>query len=202
MSTPKSKERYDKRLQEYRDRVRVEGAVAKVRLSQGLEATIDSDKAEIVSKYKWHVVRSHRCMYACANIYRDGSPTTLRLHRLIMGLGPESRVQVDHQDGNGLNNRRSNLRAATHAENQRNREVSANNRLGYKGVSPWRGKYRATIRGNGKQKWVGAFETVEEAAAAYNHAAIKHFGDFARLSTIPTSKPPSSSTPDKQAAIA
>jgi hypothetical protein len=99
----------------------------------------------------------------------------------LMGL------DVDHINGNPLDNRKCNLRVVSHQENCFNRKLSKNNSTGYKGVSIFRpnGKYKASIKVNYKQIHLGYFETPEDAALAYNNAATKYFGEFARLNEIP-----------------
>jgi hypothetical protein len=99
------------------------------------------------------------------------------MHRLIMGPGP----QVDHKDGNGLNNRRSdNLRFATDTQNRANQKVRKDSTTGFKGVRPHRDKFQARIRVKGREITLGSFATPEEAALAYNAAAKECFGEFAR----------------------
>lgn len=102
------------------------------------------------------------------------------IHRLIMsrvlGRHLQRDEQVDHRDGNGLNNSRSNLRIATQSQNNGNRGVQNNNRLGVKGVRAQRGKFVARFR----QKHLGTFDTPELAYAAYLETAKKYFGEFAR----------------------
>lgn len=91
--------------------------------------------------------------------------------------------QVDHINGNRGDNRISNLRLATCSENLCNRVRQKNNTSGLKGVS-WIGQYQkwqATIRFGGRNKFLGRFDTKEEAANAYNEAALKHHGEFAML---------------------
>lgn len=94
---------------------------------------------------------------------------------------------LDHIDGNGLNNHPDNLREATHTENMQNRRKHRNNTSGYKGVSWIRryGKWQATISVNGKNINLGRFDCKVEAARAYNQAAIQHYGDRAELNKLP-----------------
>lgn len=104
------------------------------------------------------------------------------LHRLIMGE-PEG-LEVDHRNGDGLDNRRQNLRVATHAQNLANQRLSAANTSGFKGVSfdrtrpnkPW----AAYIKHGGRKLFLGRHETREAAAAAYDAKARELFGEFAR----------------------
>jgi len=106
-------------------------------------------------------------------------------HRLawlyVTGQWPEN--DVDHEDGNGLNNRWHNLRAATKAQNGANRGATKRNKTGFKGVSRTKdGRYRATIQVNGRWRWLGAFDTAEKAHEAYQQSARQLAGEFARPS--------------------
>lgn len=90
---------------------------------------------------------------------------------------------IDHVDGDVTNNRISNLRAATPSENGGNSTRSKNNKSGFKGVS-WvksQGKWSAYIKHNRKRIHLGRFYHLEDAARAYDRAALQHFGEFARL---------------------
>ena len=95
--------------------------------------------------------------------------------------------QIDHIDGNALNNRFENLRLATPAQNLVNRGAHKNNKLGIKGVSKFRNKYKAQIQARGQKIHLGCFKTPEEASAAYTKAAEKYFGVFAKVDNL---KPP------------
>jgi len=101
------------------------------------------------------------------------------MHILITGYKIGRRV--DHINGNGLDNRRSNLRIATSQQNNRNRKICNLNTSGFKGVRLDRNKWRADIRIDGKRKNLGRFVNPEAAAAAYDEAARKYFGEFATL---------------------
>lgn len=99
---------------------------------------------------------------------------------LVTGSWPER--DIDHRDGDGLNNRWRNLREATSAQNSANRRLSRNNTSGAKGVS-WRtdlGKWKATIEVARRRRHLGFFVDKADAAAAYEAAAMEHFGEFAR----------------------
>ena len=108
-----------------------------------------------------------------------------RAHRLawlyMTGSFPEPGLQIDHIDGNGLNNRFDNLRVVTNRQNTSNSRVYKNNQLGIRGVDKFAGKYRATIQKDGKGLHLGYFDTPEEASAAYQKAARELFGDYRRV---------------------
>jgi hypothetical protein len=116
---------------------------------------------------------------------KDGDYRPLRMHRLIMGQPPNGR-EVDHINGDGLNNRRSNLRWATRQQNCQNGRPRSNARSKLKGAQ-WcssQSKWGAEIKHNGRVKQLGYFQTEQEAAAAYDAAASKAFGEFARLNAV------------------
>lgn len=102
------------------------------------------------------------------------------MHREIMNA-PDG-VQVDHINGDSLDNRKINLRLCTNAENLRNRGKQINNTSGYKGVcwSVRKQKWQAQIKVDRKAKFLGNFETPEDAARAYDAAAKKYHGEFAK----------------------
>lgn len=106
-----------------------------------------------------------------------------RAHRLafLYMLGRWPNEQVDHKDGDGTNNKWSNLREATASQNATNRGPSCVNGLGLKGVYPTpSGKYTAAIQKHGKQVWLGTYVTAQEALKAHTAAEQKLFGDFCR----------------------
>ena len=95
-------------------------------------------------------------------------------------------LEVDHIDGNHLNNQKSNLRLATSSQNKMNRGPRKDNKSGYKGVS-WhkqRNQWTARIMANGKYQHLGLFGNILDAVKTYNEAAIKYFGEFAWINKI------------------
>lgn len=90
--------------------------------------------------------------------------------------------EIDHRDGNGTNNRWLNLREATHSQNQANCGPQKNNKLGIKRVcyDGKRKKYQARIMVRGQRMYLGSFNSIDEASKAYQQAANKYFGEFAR----------------------
>jgi hypothetical protein len=100
------------------------------------------------------------------------------MHALIVGCTGEE--IADHWNHDTLDNRRNNLRKCTHSQNQWNQKRSKRNTSGFKGVT-WekrRGKWHAQIRVNGKQKYLGEFLSIEDAARAYDRAAEMYHGEF------------------------
>lgn len=154
-----------------------------VPLPGGLFALIDENDAAAVLRYRWHVMRRGHTHYAKYTLpwTPDGRRPALLMHRLILGATNDD--LVDHRDGNGLNNQRSNLRVCTAAENLRNARTRVDNASGLKGVGFDRraNRYHARIFLNGRTKHLGYFASAEEAHAAYCRAASDAFGDFARF---------------------
>lgn len=151
-------------------------------LSQGQHTVVDDHVYEWASKFKWSAVRFKNKFYAFRNgLLSDGTRRSIYLHREILKAAPG--VEVDHIDGDELNNLNNNLRFCTKTENNRNRPRTTANTSGYKGVSPHStpGKWRAYISASGPKKHLGLFNTAIEAAHAYDRAAVELHGEFARL---------------------
>lgn len=154
-------------------------------LTQGKVALVDDADLLWLSRWKWcaQKQRDGERWYAVTHVPNPNpGPRQKRLlmHRLI--LRAASGVEIDHEDGDGLNNQRNNIRVATHAENMRNRRRWAN-KHGFKGVyknSKSKG-YGAYIKVDKKLKHIGSFATVEEAAKAYDMVALRLHQDFAAL---------------------
>jgi hypothetical protein len=104
-------------------------------------------------------------------------------HRLAwIYMTGEWPAMIDHRDSDGLNNRWENLRPATKAQNAANTGICKTNTTGFKGVSPCKsGKFRATIRRDGRQVWLGRYATAEEASIAYRRAAAARHGEYERF---------------------
>lgn len=155
-------------------------------LTQGQFALVDDEDYEILSKFKWHASKERRNWYALRRGNNDSNESRLfKMHRQILGL-TDSKICIDHKDGNGLNNQKSNLRIATNSENQRNKKVQSNNKSGFKGVyfDKKLKKWRAVFNPNKKSIHIGCFHYPEDAARAYNEIAKKHYGEFARLNDV------------------
>ncbi len=142
----------------------------------GKFAIIEACFYEEFMKRKWFLCNG----YASRTLKKNKKAKKLYMHRLIMG-SPVG-MHVDHIDGNPLNNVRSNLRVCTHKENLRNC-ISRIGTSKYKGVhwSKVSSKWASAIIVDGKKKHLGVFHDEIEAAKTYDLAAVKHFGEFARL---------------------
>jgi hypothetical protein len=157
----------------------LENHLATIPLTQGKVALIDDADLDLVAPYKWHAQLDCSRCYAATNVLGEaGGYKSVRLHRLLMG--PSGGAPIDHRSGDGLDNRRQNLRFATPAENTYNQGPKANNTSGFKGVSRAHGKWKAAIRAGGQQHYLGVFVTPEQAALAYDSGARELHGEFAR----------------------
>lgn len=118
-------------------------------------------------------------MYASARI-GGRAGRNIKLHRFLWIYWGLPLSHLDHINGDGLDNRRANLRAATPMQNSANTRRPKNNTSGYKGVSRVAKGWRAMISINRRNVWLGVFATPEDAAAAYWKAAVATRGEFAR----------------------
>lgn len=157
-----------------------------IALTRGVVALVDQCDADLL-QYKWCITNG----YAMRAIGVNGKQSSILMHRAVfervLGRALHTQEHIDHINGVRTDNRRLNLRVATQLENTRNRGAQRNNKSGYKGVSfdKYAGRWVAHIRANGKTMHIGYYDTPEEAARVYNEAAIKYFGEFARLNDIP-----------------
>lgn len=147
-------------------------------LTKGQFAIVDDSEFNSLSKFRWHASGKKD------NYYAARSDKSL-MHRIIMNIS-ETKVIVDHKNGNTLDNRKENLRVCNKAQNSMNKVLGKNNSCGWKGVSRLRkhGRWSASIALDKKKYHLGSFDTPEDAARAYNEAAIKLHGDFANLNQI------------------
>ncbi|HZZ77467.1 MAG TPA: HNH endonuclease [Gemmataceae bacterium] len=151
-------------------------------ISRGFFTLIDSTSMDVVSAYTWFADVRNRNVYARRNAIINGKASSQRMHRLI--LHPLQGFEVDHINGNGLDNRVANLRFVTRRENNHNFRPERDRKTSrYKGVC-WDNacqKWYATIRLPERCLSIGHYTSEEEAALAYNSAAIRHFGEHARI---------------------
>jgi hypothetical protein len=157
-------------------------------LTQGKFAFIDEEDKDL-ARFNWYVsqegTESNPLFYARRHITLHHKQITIKLHRIILermlGRELEPGEEVDHRNGDSLDNGRANLRLATKSENRRNQRRNNNQKSSkYKGVSKHRNKWRAMIWLNGHQKHVGNFADETDAAKAYDEAARHYFGEFAK----------------------
>lgn len=157
------------------------GGVAFVPLTRGHKAIIDVEDVPLVEGKNWFAAVRGRKLYAARSVWVPGRNTSRveLMHRMLLGFPAHG---VDHEDGDGLNNQRENLRPANKSQNARNSGAHSDNRTGLKGV--WfhtqRKRWTSAICVNGNRKYLGLFDTPEEAHAAYSKACVELHGRFAR----------------------
>lgn len=161
-----------------KNQIRRENGCVFILLPSGVEAVLDESDFRLVEAGNWHELAKNHTSY-CRGRF-SGSPKKFLLHRVI--LQAKDGVIVDHVNGNGLDNRRANLREADHSSNNCNKRVQSNNTSGVKGTYLCRktGLWIVRIKHHGKRFPVGRFATLEECKVAYSRAATVLFGTFAR----------------------
>lgn len=150
-------------------------------LTQGYFAKVDDSDFEELSKYKWRINKVGARIYATRTILTERGRRGMTMHRHLL-KETDRNVDIDHRDGDQLNNQRYNLRRATRTQNNANQKISARNSSGYKGVHfcVERRKWVARVA----NKHLGRFDNIKDAAMAYNNAAKSLWGQFARLNEI------------------
>ena len=144
-------------------------------------ALVSDEDYEYLNQFTWYCSHERHCYYAVSHKSINNYPIPARMHRVIMEA--QGGQMIDHIDGNGLNNQRNNLRFVDYAQNMWNRSVNKG-RL-YKGVTDNRdGTFSAYITHNKTRHYLGSFKTPEDAAIAYNSAAVIYRGEFARLNVV------------------
>lgn len=165
-----------------------------ISLGNGKYASVDDQDFHKVLGYNWIAKPSKGkngrtyTEYAIFREYVRGKRVSVRMHRFI--LDAPYGVHVDHIDGNGLNNTRCNLRICTAKDNQGNRRKFSSTSSQYKGVC-WNkktSKWRAQLSSSRQRVFVGEFTSELDAAHAYDAAALKYFGEFARINTYEDDK--------------
>ena len=153
-------------------------------LSQGKFAKVDDADFEWLSQWRWNAHKEGKTYYAIRQIRTGKRPPptrpAVRMHREILGLKHGDGITGDHKNGDGLDNRRSNLRKCTKSQNTMNSDRKKG-KYGFRGIDKTpHGKFNARIWIDGKKKHLGAFSTASEAGECYKKAAKKIFGDFYR----------------------
>lgn len=153
-----------------------------IKLTKGAVAIVDDEDFDELNKHKWHL---HSEGYAIRTVWNGKEKQTrLRMHRVIMKT-PDG-MDTDHLNGNRIDNRKENLRICTRSQNLRNSQKRSDNKSGYKGVAfhNFSGLFHAYIRVNKRQISLGYYKFPDDAAKAYNEAAKKYFGEFAKLNEV------------------
>ena len=150
-------------------------------LTQGKVAIVDDEDFERLNQFKWCAHKSRNMFYADRNsLSVSGKKKTIKMHKMLL---PCDEMKIDHRNGNGLDNRKENLRICTNRENCSNkRHPHKDNKLGIKGVNFDKkcNKFRAQIMTMGKKIHLGLFNVMGDADSAYRLAEEKYFGEFAR----------------------
>jgi hypothetical protein len=145
-------------------------------LTQGQFALVDTEDAPRLQCYKWQATKSGRTWYARrSRRLPNGKYRYVQMHRAIVNASDD--VEVDHANGNGLDNRKENLRTCTHARNMAHQRKPLNNTSGYLGVARTGNRWIANVSG----QYLGCFLTAEDAARARDTKARELHGDYAVL---------------------
>ncbi len=153
----------------------------KIPLTQGKFALVNNDNYKWLRRWKWSAARNCNVWYAARSEYTNGKKKRILMHREVLHLKHGDGRLTDHINNNGLDNRRSNLRACNYPENNRScRHVPGASK--YRGVCPrGNGRWRVQIRYGGGKHHLGTFSSQIKAAKIYDEAARKYHGRFATL---------------------
>lgn len=148
------------------------------RSDPGAVTVVDDEDYPFISQWNWRLSDNG---YAIRHVSHQGKKYVIRMHRVLAGA-PEG-AQVDHVNGDRLDNRRANLRLATNRENSCNRNRRRKVLVRLKGVYQTRSgnRWYSRIRVSGRAIYLGTFDSKEDAARAYDKAAKMHHGRFAVL---------------------
>ena len=147
-------------------------------LTQGQFAIVDDKNFEWLNQWKWYALKSRYTFYAVRNVGKHPKQTLVLMHRQIMNAHKEQ--EIDHHNGNGLDNHRINLRFCASGQNNQNQRKTRGTSK-YKGVSWHKNikQWRVSIQDDYKTINLGYFDNEEDAARAYDQKAKELFGEFA-----------------------
>ena len=149
----------------------------RIQLTQGKYAIVDAKDYVRLNRHKWCAVRDKGTFYAMRTSRKNGIKRNIRMHREIMCALPG--IGIDHLNGNGLDNRKSNLRICTRAQNQWNRH-SVKPAIGNIWWAKERKQFRAAITTNGKRKYLGQYKYKADAIKAYQKVAKERQDKYIR----------------------
>lgn len=158
-------------------------------LTSGYKAIVDAEDYDFLMQWNWYARAARGHVYATRSKHVQLEPgkrkqVAIQMHQMLMP--PPVGFVVDHINGNSLDNRKSNLRICKQKQNVWNRKSVKGSASKYKGVDWYAasGSWRAYIKIDGKQKHLGCYKNEDDAARAYNKAAIEYHGEYARLNPV------------------
>ena len=168
----------------YQDRNIIKILIESVKYGN-FEFIIDVEDYDKIKNFRWNVKHNKKMFYVFTRVRKNNFDSSILLHRIILGVD-NPKIQIDHKDHDGMNNKKNNLRKCSASQNQCNVYIRSNNKSGYKGVS-WcneANKWRANITHQYNRFHLGLFSNKIDAALAYNKAAIKYHKEFAVLNNV------------------
>jgi len=158
-----------------------------IELNKGMHAKVDDDDFDRISSVKWSVSKHGNCYYANRGFMENGKLRSVQMHQEILNF-PDG-VDIDHINGDALDNQKCNLRICSHQQNTFNRRPNKSTDTGYKDIHFVQKTHQFTvcITKDSKKKHIGNFKTLSEAVVAYNDAADTLHGEFAFKQEMPPS---------------
>lgn len=159
--------------------------VKEIELKNGYKALVDDEDYDRINKFKWHIHLDGNRIYVSRSERIDGQSVTTQMQKEVLNYAPIG-MNIDHKNGNRLDNQKCNLRVCTQSQNLANNNGHRKNPLSsqYKGVRKRYQRWCAQISVNGITRNIGTFDTEVEAAVAYNKRAKDQWGEFAVLNNI------------------